>query len=268
MENLITSTQNTLLQEQELAWIEEIEKYPHLKSLYKNPSASFYTSMIYGFAKHLPYSMDIEQKEYVPADFLNMMPYDVEINDWFKFNDRRTFYKSLINWGDTFKTGMILQICYIFQKMILGEFPPDFELNEKNYDDWVIFSMTNDEEYNKNFFEVLKFLPEYLKKVVESSNNEERRITLNKMYADLMKRIAACYGSVRRESENIIEISEGTIPINPSSDVEMRVYWDNINFTDGIPSVIQKIKEAQLITYRSRKNNLKLEKGISFRKKY
>lgn len=47
--------------------------------------------MVYSFARHLPYSMDIEQPEYVPADFLNMIPHDVEENNWFKYDDRRTF---------------------------------------------------------------------------------------------------------------------------------------------------------------------------------
>ena len=83
---LTTSTKDESLKMYEKDWVG--------KGL-SNPSLTFYTSMVYGFAKHLPYSMDIEQPEYVPADFYNMEPSDVETNSYFKWNDRRTFFKSI-----------------------------------------------------------------------------------------------------------------------------------------------------------------------------
>ena len=149
MKNLINTNYDTDLHIYERDWIEKNSK----NNMYKNPSVSLYTSMVYSFAKHLPYSMDIEQPEYVPADFLNMMPLDIETNNWFKWEDRRTFFNAMIRWSDTFKTGILLQICNIFQKMILGKFPADFELEEKEYTDLGIDMLTKNEEYNRNFFD-------------------------------------------------------------------------------------------------------------------
>ena len=75
--------------------------------------------MVYGFAHKLPFSMDIEQLKYMPADFLNMELFDVDANNWFKYDDRRTFFNAMVNWGDTFKTGMMLQMCSFFSKDVV-----------------------------------------------------------------------------------------------------------------------------------------------------
>lgn len=255
MDILIVKTYDSSLQNYELSWLEEILKDYNKKILYKNPTASLYTSMVYGFANHLPYSMDIEQPEYVPADFLNMSPYDVEENSWFKWKDRRTFFNSMINWGDTFKTGMLLQICNIFQKMILGQFPSDFELKEENYGSWGIDSMTKDKEYNRCFFETLKSLPAYYQKVVHAVNNNERRNVLDQIYEDIMRKIAARFDSFKETDVdgNIVRESKGNIPISPSSDIEMLVHWDNIRFHDGITHITEAIKKEQLTKYNSNK---------------
>ena len=72
MENLsIIKSQNT---NDDLYAMEAplLEKYE--KRGYKNPSLTLHGSMVCGFANHLPYSMDIEQPEYVPGDFLNIEP--------------------------------------------------------------------------------------------------------------------------------------------------------------------------------------------------
>lgn len=49
--------------------------------------------MVYGFANNLPYSIDINQPEYVAADFLNISPYAVESNNRFKNNNGKTFFQ-------------------------------------------------------------------------------------------------------------------------------------------------------------------------------
>jgi len=268
MDHIIVQSYDTSLQTYGFSWIKEITENPNKRDYYRNPTASLYTSMVYGFAKHLPYSMDIEQPEYVPADFLNMVPADVEENDWFKWEDRRTFFNSMIRWGDTFKSGMILQMCSIFQKMILGEFPADFELCEENYSGWGIDSMTKDQEYNRCFFETLKTLPSYYQKVVTASNRDERRSALDQMYADIIQKIAARFGGFQETDTNgnVIREQKGTIPIVPYRDVEMRVYWDQITFHDGIPQIIEAIKKEQLQKYVDRQSlgltDLQEDRGI------
>lgn len=253
MNGLVIKTHDDSIQTYEQAWVEFVKK--NKGSLYRNPSASLYTSMVYGFANHLPYSMDIEQPEYVPSDFLNMTPLDVDDNNWFKWEDRRTFFNSLVRWGDTFKTGMLLQMCNVFQKMILGQFPREFELTEEHYTEWGISTMTRDKEYNRCFFETLKLLPTYYKKIVSTLNNDERRKMLDEMYNDIMNKIAARFGGFKETDAcgNIIREQKGSVPIRPGSDVQMIVYWDNITFHDGIPSIIQRIKDEQLKTYHSQK---------------
>lgn len=251
MGNIIIRAYDSSLQDYELKWTSEIQNNLSKRDFYSNPTLSFYTSMVYGFANHLPYSMDIEQPEYVPADFLNMMPYDVDLNQWFKFEDRRTFFNALIHWGDTFKTGMLLQMCNVFQKMILGQFPNDYTLTEEDYRVWGIDTMTKDKDYNRCFFETLKSLPDYYKELIAKENNEDRRKVLENMYNDIMNKIAHRFGGFKETdgNGNIVRESKGTIPIRPSKDVSMFVYWDDITFHDGIPAIIQEIKEDQWKSY-------------------
>lgn len=256
MEELTVKPYDNSLQNYESRWIESVLKNCNKRSMYRNPTASLYTSMVYGFANHLPYSMDIEQPEYVPADFLNMVPYDALENNWFKWDDRKTFFIALVNWGDTYKTGMLLQMCNVFQKMILGQFQSDFILREEDYINLDIDSMTKDKEYNRNFFEILKSLPDWYRKLVSATDNDKRRKVLEEMYADIMNKIAARYGTVRKTEvgEKVITFKEskGTTIIRPSKDVEMLVYWDDITFHDGIPDIIEGIKQEQLINYNKR----------------
>lgn len=251
MESLIVKAYDASLQGYAETWIEELQNNSRLRDYYNNPTLSLYTSMVYGFANHLPYSMDIVQPEYVPADFLNMIPSDVEENSWFKWKDRRTYFNAMINWDDAFQSGMLLQMCNIFQKMILGQFPIDFVLTEENYTEWGIDLITNDEEYNRCFFETLKTLPDWYHKLISSVNNDERRSILDAMYSDIMSKISARYDSFKETGTdgNTIREYKGSIPIMPSRDVSMLVYWDHVKFHDGIPSVIEAIKSEQLRTY-------------------
>ncbi len=251
MKNLITKNYDSSLQAYELDWIESILKDFSKRDYYRNPSASFYISMVYGFAEHLPYSMDIEQPEYVPADFLNMMPVDVDENPWFKYEDRRTLFNAFANWGDTYKTAMILQLCFLFQKMILGEFPTDYELDEEKYTAWGIDAMTKNDEYNRRFFTILKSLPMYHHSLVSASTLEERRNILNQIYAEMISKLAARYGSFQKTDVDgkLVRKFEGSVSIKPSRDVSMFFHWDNFIYYDGIPSVISKIKEEQLKRY-------------------
>ena len=83
-------------------------------------------SIVYEFASKLPYSMDYQDKEFVPGIFLNISP--VNSSKWI-FKDHPSLYYKMINWGDTLKSGILLQVCFIFQLMIMGEFPNNYQIN-------------------------------------------------------------------------------------------------------------------------------------------
>ena len=249
MGNIIVSTKDSSLQVYEDEWLKN-EKDSFYST--ENLSLIFYTSMVYGFAKHLPYSMDIEQPEYVPADFYNMEPLDVDTNDWFKWDDRRTFFNTMVNGSETFRTGMLLQMCAIFQKMLLGQFPHDFELEESDYVDWGIDVMTRNMDYNREFFEMLKSLPMHYKNVVNATTNDERRKCLDEMYEEIMYRISSRVGGFREtyDNGNIVNDFPATIPLWPDYDVSLIVYSYKVRYYDGIASVIKKVKREQLKKYQ------------------
>lgn len=232
---------------------------------YSNPSLSYYTSMVYGFAKHLPYSMDIMQDEYVPADFFNMVPFDKFFN-WEE--EGRNYFNVMTHWGDTFISGMLLQVCFIFQKMLLGEFPNEYEIKEENYTEWKIDAITENEEYNKSFFEILKALPGYYRKVTMAKDNQARRKMLNECYQEMMVKIGARFGGFIETDEkgNVVREEKANILLKPHKDIELFVYAysSGLDYYDGIDWVTQEIKEGQLIKYSAPKalNNTALEKKL------
>ena len=215
--------------------------------LERNPSLGLYASMVYGFAKHLPYSMDIEQPEYIPADFLNTEPLDADYSSFFKYEDSRTFFRSLTSFHETFESGIILQICFIFQKMILGEFPYNFEIKDSDYYDWGIDEMTSNQEYNRRFFNILKTLPTYYKKVITATSNAERRKHLEEMYNKIELEIARLWGG-----SNNYEYSPEEPPaiIEPYKDVVLKINPWGITYYDGITEIIEQIKKEQLKKYK------------------
>ena len=243
MNNLMTRLNNESLSLFDDKWF-EIAKKKH--NLDRNPSLTLYSSMVYGFAKHLPYSMDIEQPEYVPADFLDTVPKDADFNNYFKYDDSRTFFRSMISFHETFESGIILQICFIFQKMILGEFPRYFELKDSDFVDWGIDKMTSNQKYNKKFFMILKTLPAYYQKVVNAPSNEERRKQLEEMYNRITFDIARLWGG-----PNNIEYTPEHPPatIAPHLDVVLKVANWGITYYDGIPEIVESIRNEQLKKY-------------------
>lgn len=220
----------------------------------RNPSLTLYTSMVYGFAKHLPYSMDIMQPEYVPGIFLDMEPKDVNENNWFKWEDRRTFFNSMIRWGDTFRSGMLLQVCYLFQEMLLGNVPSDYVLDKESFYNLGIDKFTSNMKYNRNFFSVIQTLPHYYQLVTQAKTQEERRKQLENMYE------AVCIGIENRvggfaeynEDGSVKRKYEANIRWDAYRDVELRIYFEGITWYDGVKELIAQIKEEQLNRIRER----------------
>ena len=221
---------------------------------YSNPSLTLHTSMVYGFAKHLPYSMDIEQPEYVPGDYLILEPFDVDQNSWFKWEDRRTIGNAMLRWGDTKKSSTVLHVCYIFQQMLLGNAPAVYDFKKDDYDRLGISSYSSDSKYNENLFNVLRMLPTYYDMVLNTSNNDERRHALEEMYCDICFNIENRVGGVRYSDKNsIIREHKATINWPAYRDVEMLVYNACYNYFDGLKlDITKQIKEMQLKSYTKR----------------
>ena len=189
--------------------------------------------MAYKFSKKLPYSMDYKDEDYIPGDFLNFASTSKN-NSIFKYHDN--LYSKMVSWSDTFKSGILIQICLIFQKMLLEEFPNDYELKEEDYYNWGINNMTNQEDYNRCFFEILKDLPEYYKRVNNTSNQEERRQVLDEIYKILKDKVGNKVGGYRKtesygDIEKVTE-SKATINWSPHRDLEMLYYFNNMDCYD------------------------------------
>ena len=215
----------------------------------RNPSLTLYGSMVDGFASHLPYSMDIEQEEYVPGDFLNLEPFDVEENNWFKWEDRRTIYNAMYRWSDTRRSGILLQTCYVFQQMLLGNISPDIIIDEDKYYELGIHKFTYDEEYNRRFFETLKKLPDYYKRVMYSTSKEERRKNLEEVYKDICANVQNLVGGFRETDGkgNIVRESKADIAWPAWRDVEMIVDANYNTIYDGLKlGLTKEIKNKQL----------------------
>ncbi len=225
-----------------------IEKFK--RNGYSNPSLTLHGSMVWGFAKHLPYSMDIEQPEYVPGDFLNIEPKDVDDNIWFKWEDRRTIYNAMYRWGDTRRSGILLQTCYVFQQMLLGNIPPYVAADEEAYYKLGIDQFTYDEEYNKRFFKILQTLPVYYEKVTTAPTNEQRRKELEEMYEDVKSAIEMKVGGFTEHNSDgtIRRHSPATISYPAYMDVEMLIDVSRtLTYFDGLKLELTKsIKEEQL----------------------
>lgn len=73
-------------------------------------------SMVYMFAKGLPYSMDYLDEEFVFGDFINYIPSN---SSKYLFKYYGNIYNKMINWSDTLVSGIQLQVCNIFQKLLL-----------------------------------------------------------------------------------------------------------------------------------------------------
>ena len=249
MQEIIKSANTDLMREAYNVGIDFFEKskkeafFCNVERQYRNPSFSIFASMVYGFSKNLPYSIDIEQEEYVPADFFNAMPLDVDTNPWFKWDDRRTFFNAMYCWGDTRKTGMLLQICYLLQKLILGEIvlPENAELSDEDFINLGINKITNDEKYNKAFFSVFRNIPLYYHQIVDAPNKDARRKALEDIYHHIFIAISARFA--------------GCTPIRPDSDFDLLTYNENMVTWDGIPEITKMMKDEQLARYNSQKKN-------------
>lgn len=213
-------------------------------------------SIVYEFAKKLPYSMDYMDKDFVPGIFLNVSPANPNKRI---FKDYSSLYYKMINWGDTKKSGILLQICNIFQAMLMGQFPDNYQLTEEDFHNSGINQMTSDDEYNQFLFEILQMLPQYCLKLNSTQNIDERRKILDDIYMIILDRVGQKIGGFRRTSVdgNVISVQENkaTIRLFPHRDLDMLYYFEGIEFGFGVRNLIDNINQKiALETNRSNEN--------------
>jgi len=217
-------------------------------------------SIVYEFARKLPYSMDYIDKDFVPGIFLNVAPMNHSKQI---FKDYSNLYHKMINWGDTKKSGIVLQICNIFQAMLMGQFPSNYQLTEEYFHNLGIDQMTSDDEYNRFLFETLKMLPRYCLKFNLTKNSDERRKLLNDIYMIILDRVGQKIGGIRRTSldGNIISVQEhkATIRLFPHRDLDMLYYFERIRIDSDITNLIDNINKKILIQINQSDENVCIE---------
>lgn len=219
-------------------------------------------SLVYDFAKKLPYSMDYMDSDFVPGIFLNIAPLNPKTYIY-KYNS--SLYDKMINWGDTLKSGILLQVCFIFQTMLMQQIPSNYQLSDDDYYNLGINNMTSDEEYNCYLFEMLKLLPEYCARVNSNESADDRRKVLDEVYAIMFQRVGQKVGGFRRTSvkDDVISVQDykPTIGLFPHRDLDMLYYFNNVRFGFGIERLVKKINMISGLNNETNVNTSKIDEN-------
>lgn len=217
-------------------------------------------SIVYEFASKLPYSMDYMDKDFVPGIFINISPAEPGKPI---FRDFDSLYHKMISWGDTKKSGILLQICNIFQAMLMGQISSDYELNEEDFYNLGIDQMTSNNEYNKYLFETLKMLPKYCTKLNNTQTIEERRRILNDIYSVILDRVGQKIGGFRKTSIDggVVSVQEhkATISLSPRRDLDMLYCFEGISHGFNVRSIVDNINEKMLLKINQTNQNKYLD---------
>ena len=130
---------------------------------------------------------------------------------------------------------MIIKISYVYK------------LNEDDFYNLGFSEMTSDEEYNRYLFETLEILPEYVSRLNNITEVEERREVLDEIYSVILNRVGQRIGGFRRTSVDgdIITVQEHkpTIVLRPHRDLDMLYYFEHINYGFGIRTLIDEMNK-------------------------
>jgi len=203
-------------------------------------------SMVYKFAKNLPYSMDYLDEDFILGDFINYIPSN---SNKYLFKDYGSIYNKMINWSDTLVSGIQLQICNIFQKILLSNLPDNYNLSDEDYYNYGFDNLTSMEHYNKTIFNFLRILPYYCALVNSSDCVEDRRKKLDEVYGYIWQ----VTNNVIKKSNDVV-ISKDVIILGkvveynhrwkPSQDLEMMFYFERIeNYNLDCSVLINYIKD-------------------------
>lgn len=193
-------------------------------------------TLVYHFAKNLPYSMDYKDPNFVLGDYMNFVPVDPKK---YMFIDYGSLYNKMIHWSDTIVTGVKLQVCSIFQKMLMSINPDKYQLDEEDFYLYGFDKLTGMEIYNKNVFNLLIDLPKYCRLVNSTDVMEERRKHLKTVY-EIIDKVTSHVEYVRRHNTevctDIVAVREEKVDFihgwSPEADLNMMYHFNNINISN------------------------------------
>lgn len=218
-------------------------------------------SMVYKFAKNLPYSMDYQDENFILGEFINLIP---NHSDKYLFKDYGNIYNKMINWGDTLVSGIQLQVCNIFQKLLMTNIPENYILAEEDFYNYGFDRLTSMEYYNKSIFNLLKKLPEYCNFVNSAETTEERRSKLEEVYGYICQVTNYVIKNSKKKvvTDKVIiddELKGFYHRWKPAQDLEMMYFFERIKNYDGNYNIlINYIKNN--ISYK--KERIKLVKKL------
>lgn len=221
-------------------------------------------SMVYKFAKNLPYSMDYLDDDFILGDFINYIPSN---SNKYLFKDYSNIYNKMINWSDTIVSGIQLQICNIFQKMLLSNKYDNYSLSEEDYYNYGFDKLTSMEHYNKTIFNFFRVLPYYCMLINSSDNTDERRNKLDEVYGYIWQ----VTNNVIKKSNDVV-ISKDVIILGkvveynhrwkPSQDLEMMFHFERVENYDLDCSLLINYIKDKISSYDRAK---RLVKNIEYK---
>lgn len=190
-------------------------------------------ALVYRFARNLPNSMDYKDPDFVLGDFMNFVPVNPKK---YMFIDHGSIYNKMIHWSDTIVTGVKLQVCSIFQKMLMSINPDKYQLDEDDFYLYGFDKLTGMDIYNRNVFNLLVDLPKYCKLVNSTDDLLERRKHLKSVY-EIIDKVTSHVEYVRRHNtevcRDIVAVREEKVDFvhgwRPDADLDMMYHFNNIN---------------------------------------
>ena len=215
--------------------------------------------MVYEFASKLPYSMDYMDPDFVPGDFLNMRPENPKKSI---FVDHGNLYNKLVRLSDTIVNGVKLQVCTIFQKMLMTEDTDRYQLEEIDFYTYGFDKLTGMDIYNKNIFNLLVGLPKFCVLVRNAQTPEERREVLKQVY-EVIDRVASYVEYTKTTNEVItdgIEVVDTSVVQfvhrwSPQQDLEMMYHFNYMDIWNiNIRPLLNELRKQLPSGYPGLKN--------------
>ena len=153
----------------------------------EDPTSSFYLSLIASFtnSRNFPDSMDPMQKDkYVPlALFYNKKPSIINQRSFFKDSEYDTLYKRFTN-GYLVSEGVAIQLCTIFQRVLLGEIEPT---ETAMLDEFILLDCTNTYKRGKKDIvdRIINVMISNYGNIENAETLEERRAALSEIYTQV-----------------------------------------------------------------------------------
>ena len=178
------------------------------------------------------------------------------------FIDHGNVYNKLVSWSDTIVNGVKLQVCTIFQKMLMTEDTDRYQLEEIDFYTYGFDKLTGMDIYNKNIFNLLVGLPKFCVLVRNAQTPEERREVLKQVY-EVIDRVASYVEYTKTTNEVItdgIEVVDTSVVQfvhgwSPQQDLEMMYHFNYMDIWNiNIRPLLNELRKQLPSGYPGLKN--------------